>query len=147
MRKIILFALAVSCAVTRADGIVGRWKTVDDETGKPKSIVEIFKDGDQFKAKVVELINPDEPNPRCKHCPDDKKDKPVIGIEFMWDMKETKPGMEWSQGHIMDPKNGKVYRCKMHLEDGGEKLDVRGYLGFSFIGRTQTWLREKAPAG
>lgn len=122
-------------------GVVGRWKTIDDKTGNPKSIVEIFQDGNTFKARVAELISPKEPNPLCKECPGDKKGKPVLGIEMMWDMKETKPGEEWADGHIMDPENGKVYKCRLRIRENGEKLDVRGYIGFSLLGRTQTWLR------
>ncbi len=120
----------------------GKWKTIDDETGKPKSIVEIYKEGDEFKGRIADLINPDEANPVCKECPGDKKDKPIKGLEIVWGLRE-KGSNEWAGGQIMDPKNGKTYKAKMKLIDNGEKLEVRGFIGFSLIGRTQTWLREK----
>lgn len=129
-----------------AEGVTGKWKTIDDETGKPKSIVEIFKDGEIFKARIESLIDPEKKDPVCEKCPDDKNGKPVVGLEIMWDMKETEPGSEWGKGRILDPKNGNVYRCRLRLKDGGEKLEVRGYLGVSLFGRSQTWTREKEPA-
>lgn len=122
--------------------ILGKWKTIDDKTKKPKSIVEIYQEGDQFKARILELINPDEPDPVCKKCSGDKKDKPIKGLEIMWSLKETKAGEQWAGGEILDPNNGKVYRCKLKIKDNGQKLDVRGFIGFSLLGRTQTWLRE-----
>lgn len=124
-------------------GIVGKWKTIDDETGKPKSIVEIFKDGETIKGKIVELINPTEPNPTCKECSGDKKDQPVQGLEIIWDMKEKTANKEWTGGQILDPKNGKVYKCRLRLDEDGSKLEVRGFIGFSLLGRSQTWHREQ----
>ena len=142
-----LFGILLFCGQLHADNksVLGYWKTIDDETGKPKSIVEIFKDNDIFKAKIVELINPDEPNPVCKECSGDKKDKPVAGLEIMWDMKETEKNAEWSDGKILDPKNGKTYKCRLRLKEDGQKLEVRGFIGFSLIGRSQMWLREEKP--
>lgn len=130
-----LFAWAGNTDVT------GKWKTIDDETGKPKSIVEIFKDGEEIKGRILELINPPEPDPVCKECSGDKKDKPVKGLEFMWGLKESDKG-EWSGGQILDPKNGKVYKCRLRLKEDGAKLEVRGFIGFSLLGRSQTWNRE-----
>ena len=75
-----------------------------------------------------------------------KKDKLIKGLEIMWGLKETTAGVEWTGGEIMDPKKGKTYRCKLKLTDGGEKLDVRGFMGFTLFGRTQTWQREKDAA-
>lgn len=121
--------------------VVGKWTTIDDETGKPKSVVEIFRDGDVVKGKIIELINPSEPNPTCKDCPGDKNGKPVQGMEIIWGMKEKKAGKEWGDGEILDPKKGKVYRCKLKLD--GDKLEVRGFIGFSLLGRSQTWQRQQ----
>lgn len=143
----IFISLLLFCGHLYAENksVVGFWKTIDDETGKPKSIVEIFKDNEIFKAKVVTLLNPDEPNPLCKDCPGDKKDKPVTGLEIMWDMKETEKETEWSGGQILDPKKGKTYKCRLRLKEEGQKLEVRGFIGFSLIGRSQIWLREEKP--
>ena len=76
----------------------------------------------------------------CDQCPGDKKDKPVIGLEIMWDLKPYKD--YWSYGEILDPENGKTYKCSIWLEDN-DLLKVRGYIGFSALGRTQTWHRVK----
>lgn len=143
MKKWILALQFLSLAAF-ADGkpVTGRWKTIDDETGKPKSIVELYFEGDTLKGRIAELLNPEEPDPVCKECPGDKKGKPIKGLEIMWDLKESDKGVEWSGGEILDPKKGKVYRCRVRLKDDGEKLEVRGFIGFALIGRSQTWLRE-----
>ncbi len=122
---------------------VGKWKTIDDKSGKPKSIVEIWEDGGKLYGKVDQLLDPkpDDPNPVCKKCSGDLKDQPILGMRIMWDMK--KDGSAWSGGKILDPDNGKTYRCNLALADEGKKLQVRGFIGIALIGRTQTWLREE----
>lgn len=130
-----LFFSAVSYAQ-----IEGKWKTIDDETGKPKSIVEIFKKSDgKYYGKIVQLLAKPE-NETCVKCTDDRKNKPLIGLEIIRGLK--KDGNEFSEGHITDPKNGKTYKCTVKT-DGADKLDVRGYIGFSLIGRSQTWHKVK----
>jgi uncharacterized protein (DUF2147 family) len=122
---------------------VGRWKTVDDVTGKEKSIVTIWEQSGKLYGKIQKLLDPntpDYPNPRCKECNGEQKDQPVVGLRILWDMK--KDGDGWSGGMILDPESGKTYRCLLSLADGGKKLKVRGYLGLSLLGRTQYWLRE-----
>ncbi|MFT6843913.1 MAG: hypothetical protein ACJAUV_000080 [Flavobacteriales bacterium] len=140
MRNIkILSALLFSlffCHQIDAQSIFGTWKTIDDETGKPKSIVEIFeKDGKAF-GKIIKLFR--EPNenqdPICDKCTDDRKDQKILGMEIIREMMQDDD--EWEDGTIMDPKKGTVYDCKMWIEDGN--LQVRGYIAFFF--RTQTWL-------
>jgi uncharacterized protein (DUF2147 family) len=120
---------------------VGRWKTIDDNTGKPKSIVRIWEEGGKLFGKVESLIlQPGEdPAPKCTKCEGERKDKPVIGMVILWDL--TKDGSEWSGGKILDPDNGKTYRCYVEPVEGGAKLKVRGYIGFALLGRTQYWLR------
>jgi uncharacterized protein (DUF2147 family) len=121
--------------------VVGKWKTIDDDTGKPKSIVEIFKDGEEFKARILELINPDEPNPLCDKCTGEKENKPVKGMEIMSGVEEVEKGEEWGDGEILDPKNGKTYSVRLRLKENGDRLEVRGYIGISLLGRNQTWHR------
>lgn len=135
-----LMLIATQC-VAAVPSVTGHWETIDDETGKPSSIIEIFKVGDVFKGKIIKLIDPDEPTPTCNKCPGEKLDKPVLGLEIIWGMKETKPNQEWGGGEILDPRKGKSYKCRMHLIADGRKLNVRGYIGFSLLGRTQTWMR------
>ena len=115
---------------------IGKWKTIDDNTGKTKSIVEISERGGKLFGKVLELFDPEKPNPNCEEC--DKDDprymKPITGMEVIRNME--KDGDKWEDGDILDPENGKVYRCKLWVENG--KLQVRGYIAFLY--RTQTWL-------
>lgn len=132
---IILIAILISAATVSAQSIVGKWKTIDDETGKPKSVVEIFEKNGKFYGKILKLFR--EPNedqdPVCDKCEDDRKNKKIIGMEIIRDMKKS--GSEWKEGTIMDPKKGTVYDCKLWLE--GSNLKVRGYVLFLY--RTQTW--------
>lgn len=129
--------------ISYAQDIAGRWKTVDDETGKVKSIVKIYKvrNGKYF-GKVEKLfIDPKyDQNPKCVECSGQKKDKPIIGMIIITNIKKTEDNM-WENGEILDPENGKTYDCKIWLEDG--KLIVRGFLGISLLGRSQTWLKVK----
>jgi uncharacterized protein (DUF2147 family) len=123
---------------------VGKWRTIDDRTGKVKSIVEIYKTTDgTLNAKVLQVLDSDKgPNPLCDACKGDKHNKPITGMVIAWGLKQA--GDTWDDGQIMDPKNGKVYSAKMTPIDGGAKLQVRGYVGFSLIGRNQVWIREAA---
>lgn len=122
---------------------VGIWQTVDDHTGQPKALVQIVEDaGGTLSGKVIKGLGPnDDPARRCTACTDARKDQPILGMTIIDGMRETAGG--WDGGHILDPENGKTYRCKMHLEDGGQKLVVRGYIGVSLLGRSQTWNRQQ----
>ncbi len=133
---IIVFSVAVF-----SQSIVGKWKTIDDETNKAKSVVEIYKENGKYFGKIDKLfLEPGiEPNPKCVECEDDRKNKPIKGMVIITDME--KDGDEYEDGEILDPSTGSVYSCKMWIEDGN--LQVRGYIGFSLFGRSQTWLPYK----
>jgi len=125
---------------------VGKWKTVDDETGRVKSIVIIWKDTAGKLHGKVEKTFPlpgEDVDPVCDKCEGSRKDKKVIGMEILWGMTPAEPGnmLEWENGKILDPKNGKIYSCLMTVTNGGNSLEVRGFIGFSLIGRSQTWQR------
>jgi len=115
--------------------ILGKWNTVDDNTGETKSVVEIFERKGIVFGKVVKLIDPPEPDPVCEKCPtdDNRFGKKIIGMEIIKNMKKS--GDEYVDGDILDPEQGKVYRCKLWIEEGS--LKVRGYWGPFY--RTQTW--------
>ncbi|HEY0653394.1 MAG TPA: DUF2147 domain-containing protein [Chryseosolibacter sp.] len=117
--------------------IVGKWVTIDDNSGEEKSVVEIFEKGGKFFGKVTKLYRDanEDPDPVCDECDNDdpRYKKKIIGMEIIRDMKKS--GEEYSDGDILDPENGKVYKCKLWIE-GGE-LKVRGYWGPFF--RTQSW--------
>lgn len=118
----------------------GRWKTIDDHTGKPKSIVEIRMQNGTLTGAIETLLNPSSPHPTCNLCSGAKKDQPLVGLEILWGFHLD--GAEWSGGQVLDPDTGKVYRATIALEDGGNKLRLHGYIGISLLGRTQYWLRE-----
>jgi hypothetical protein len=134
MKKILL-GLSLLVGVAISAQIEGKWKTIDDETGKAKSIVEIFKKNDgKYYGKIQQLMQKPT-NDNCVKCKDDRKNKPLIGLEIIRGLE--KDGDEFTGGTITDPKNGKTYKCTITRD--GNKLNVRGYIGFSVIGRTQVW--------
>ncbi|MGN6225300.1 DUF2147 domain-containing protein [Dyella sp. KULCS107] len=133
--------LIAGSAFAATDTPVGTWKTIDDKTHQPKSIVEITDNNGELQAKVVKVLNSDEgPNPICKECDGARKNQPIEGMTIMWGV--TKDDDVWDGGKILDPKNGKEYKVKLTLTDGGQKLDVHGYIGFALLGRSQVWERQ-----
>jgi uncharacterized protein (DUF2147 family) len=118
---------------------LGQWKTIDDKTGAPRAIVRIEQKGDKYFGHIEESFTPGAKTRVCSECTDDRKNQPIIGLEVIRNMSRRDEG--YAGGEILDPDSGWVYRCKFHLEDGGQKLLVRGYLGISLFGRTQTWVR------
>lgn len=134
---LLLLAPAVHAAT---DTPVGTWRTIDDDTGKAKSIVQIEDVDGKLQGKVIKVLQSDQgANPVCKDCEGERHDKPVEGMTILWGMQRN--GKEWSGGQILDPSNGKTYKCKMSMLDGGQKLKVRGFIGFSMFGRNQVWER------
>ena len=141
MKKILLI-FAVSLFIVPVGhgqtSVFGKWKTIDDETGEAKSVVEIFRKGDKAFGKIVEILDKKNPSPVCDKCDDDdpRKGQKILGMEIIKDLE--KDDDEWDGGTVLDPENGKVYRCKIWIEN--KKLIIRGYIGISLIGRSQTWL-------
>lgn len=129
-----------SMLAVQAQDVVGKWKTIDDNTGKEKSIVEIYKEGDKYYGKVLKLLNPSKPNPTCNNCTGEEKGAPIEGLVIIKGLQ--KKGDEYTGGKITDPESGKQYKCTIKL-NGKDKLDVRGYVGISLLGRTQTWEKAK----
>lgn len=121
-----------------AQDITGKWKTIDDKSGEAKSIVEIFKKNGKVYGKVIEILDPTKQKATCRNCPEEFNGKPILGMVILNDLE--KDGDEYSGGTVLDPNNGKVYKCLIALE-GPNKLEVRGYIGFSLIGRSQYWER------
>lgn len=135
--------LAFTSLAFAAESPAGRWQTIDDETGKPKSIVEIQTAVDgTLSGKVAQILKSDQgPNPLCSKCEGERKDQPITGMTILWDLKPDGEGA-WSGGSILDPAKGKTYRAKAKLLEGGDKLEVRGYIGIEALGRSQTWVRQ-----
>ena len=133
---ICLLCCEISIAQSTPAGI---WKTIDDATGEAKSYVEIFEKDGKWCGKVIELLQ-DEPSTVCEKCPGAKKDQLVVGMEIMWDLQPYKD--YWSYGRVLDPENGKTYKCSIWLTNGNT-LKIRGYIGISALGRNQNWYRVK----
>ena len=121
-----------------SQSILGKWKTIDDESGKAKSVIEIFEKNNKIYGKVVEIIEVERRNGKCVKCPGEDKNMPILGMIIIKGL--TKDGDAFNGGKILDPQTGKLYKCTIEL-DGKDKLNVRGYIGISLIGRSQTWLR------
>ena len=147
MKFLLITILLISGSVFAQSPILGRWKTIDDETGKPKSIVNIFEKDGIVYGKIESIFrSPEEDsNPKCDKCSGDKKDQFIIGMQIMEGLKKESEAV-WVDGKILDPNNGKTYSCKAEVIDNGQKLKLRGFIGISLIGRTQTWIREPAVA-
>ena len=140
--SLLAFSLLMTTSAFSADmtSAVGNWETIDDKTGKAKSVVQITQVGNELRGSIIKLMDPKKQDAVCDECKGANKDKPIKGMIMMWGLKEA--GAGWAGGRILDPSNGKVYKAKMGLSDGGKKLNVRGYIGFALLGRTQTWNRQ-----
>lgn len=151
---LLAFALAAPAPAEAAPKLdpTGYWLTVDDDGKLPRSIVHIKKDAQgKLVGEVVKLFRkPDEnPNPLCDECDEgfkgaNIKGKPALGLTILWDVVYDEDE-EWDDGEILDPGNGKTYSVELEVQNGGQKLKVRGYLGVSLLGRTQHWHRTKKP--
>ncbi|PIQ43105.1 MAG: hypothetical protein COV52_06935 [Gammaproteobacteria bacterium CG11_big_fil_rev_8_21_14_0_20_46_22] len=141
---VLLFSLSLSCVVFAVNlaSPIGYWKQYDDHTGKLQSIMQIYKaDDGTFSGRIITgfKINGKAPNLYCTKCGGKYHNHRLAGLTIMSGLHQTAD--DWEGGHIFDPNSGHLYKVKMHLTKGGHDLAVRGYIGFSLLGRTQTWVR------
>lgn len=136
-----LFTLALP-ALAGNTSAVGLWKSIDDGTGKPKAEIRISESNGVLTGRVEKLYRApgEDQNPVCAKCDGEDRGRPIIGLSIIDGMK--KDGDGYSGGTILDPENGKVYKSRMILLDGGAKLEVRGYIGVPMLGRSQVWIRQ-----
>lgn len=141
------FLCTAALAAIDARGPVGKWRTIDDDSGKPRAIVEIDSSDGELHGKIVKLLNQpaDAPPPVCDECEGPRHGKPVLGMTVLWGL--AKDGDEWTDGKILDPESGDIYDASIQLSEDGQTLKVRGYLGISLLGRTQTWQRVSTTQG
>ena len=137
----LVLAVAVLAAQAQTSP-VGLWKTVDDDTGKEESLVRFSASGGVYTGKIEKLLDPAKQDAKCDPCSDERKDQPVLGMTIVRNVKQNAGDAAlWDGGEILDPNNGKTYKVRIKPVDGGQKLEVRGYIGAPLLGRTQTWLR------
>ncbi len=137
---LLLFLMFTSLAQAADNSAAGLWQSIDDKTGKPRSHIRIHDNNGEFSAVVEKgLLDTDTADAVCNKCQDARKDKPIIGMTILEGMKQR--GNLYEGGQILDPENGKIYRCKMKLDATGNKLEVRGFIGISLFGRSQMWTR------
>jgi uncharacterized protein (DUF2147 family) len=138
---VVALACAGAASLTAAElSPEGLWKTTDDRTGKPRGMVRIYRENGALYGRVEATLDPAEARQVCDLCTDERRNKPVVGMIVMRGLRKN--GGEYNGGDILDPDTGSVYRCKLRIEDQGRKLIVRGFIGFSIFGRTQTWTRQ-----
>jgi len=121
---------------------VGLWKTIDDSTGQPRSLVRITESAGVLTGRIEKGLGPQQGDSVCSKCTDERKDQPLVGMALIRNVKPRDgDASTWDGGDITDPDNGKVYRVRLRPQDEGRKLEVRGYIGAPLLGRTQTWVR------
>lgn len=146
------YAFFLSCIVlvsnaNAKDEIIGQWKTIDDKSGAARAIVQIFKNSDQtYSGKIVKLfpqLSQSEPySDTCFRCKGKLKDTPVVGMQILSGfVGNPKNEDEYINGKIIDPSSGETYKSKMKISKSNRRLNVRGYIGVSQLGRSQTWIR------
>lgn len=130
---------------THAADIAGTWRTVDDKTGYVRAYIQIEKQRDNtYAGKIIkDFPAPGEvPLTQCHNCPAPFTNKPIIGLTILQKMKvDPKDPNNYIGGEVLDPRGGKIYHGKARLNASGNRLTLRGYIGISMIGRSQTWIR------
>ena len=130
-------------ALAQERDALGLWRTFNDSTGQAEALVRITDSGGELRGEVVKVFSPPapSPDPLCEECSGELHNKPITGMTILrglrWD------GEQYAGGEILDPDSGTVYRCRLRVVEGGNKLEVRGFIGVALFGRTQTWLRER----
>jgi uncharacterized protein (DUF2147 family) len=137
----LLIAAAPAMALAQATP-VGVWKTIDDKTQTERSQLRITESAGVLSGRVEKLLAPDAKHDGiCDKCSDDRKDKPMVGLEVLRGVKKASEDNTWDGGTILDALEGKIYKVRLQPIEGGKKLEVRGYIGMPMLGRTQTWIR------
>jgi len=135
---LILLITFLSIFSINAQSVLGQWYSIDPDTGLNESIIEVYKKSDKVYGKIIEILKEEDKDKTCIDCTGKDKDQPIEGLVIIRGL--SKDGDEWTDGKILDPKNGKLYKCYISLEEDN-KLKLRGYIGFSLIGRTEYWHR------
>jgi len=139
MKNILFTILILTISISiHSQTIFGKWHAKNENTGKVDSVIEVYEKEGKAYAKVIEILNKKIKNPICQNCNGENKDKPILGLDILTGLE--KKGDEWSKGEILDPRNGKIYKCYIQLMENN-KLKLRGYVGISLFGKTRYWYR------
>lgn len=142
MRNLIfftLFYLAIHPAF--ADSVVGQWITIDDNDSSKRFEVNISKTQDgELEAVIANVLQTKDADKKCTSCPGAFQNKPLVGLKFLWGFKQE-DSRSWKKGRILDPETGNIYKAQLRLSEDKSSLDVRGYIGVPWIGRSQTWVK------
>jgi uncharacterized protein (DUF2147 family) len=140
MKHGLIFIAICSMMMSTVNGqdVMGKWYSLDPETGKNESIIEVYKNDNKLYAKIIKILKKEDRDKTCIECTGKDKDKPILGMVIVRGLSQD--GNEWGNGKVLDPKNGKLYKCYITLVEKN-KLKLRGYIGFSLIGRTEYWHR------
>ena len=142
MRAISFVAVLLSAcgAVFAQSTPAGLWRNIDDKTGEVKAEIRVTESGGVLNGRIEKVLRKDaKPDEKCVECTDDRKDKPMVGLEIIRGAKKSTDGDVWEGGLILDPENGREYRLRLTPRGNGQKLEVRG--SFGPFWRTQTWVR------
>lgn len=141
MKKLLFTLLLTGITINmNAQSIFGKWENRDEATNKVDSVIEVYEKDGKAYAKIIEITDKDRQNAVCDKCSGKRKNKAILGMDILSGLE--KDGDEWSGGKILDPKNGKEYKCYIKLENDS-KLKIRGYIGFSLLGRTAYWYKKE----
>ncbi|HTT13721.1 MAG TPA: DUF2147 domain-containing protein [Burkholderiaceae bacterium] len=136
----LLLVPIVALAQAASGSPVGLWRTIDDATGRPRALVRLFEEDGRIFGRIEQGLDPNQAGAEvCDLCTDERRGMPKIGLIIIRNMERD--GDVWSGGDILDPDNGKVYRCRLRVVDDNRSLEVRGFIGFALLGRTQMWER------
>jgi uncharacterized protein (DUF2147 family) len=134
-------SLNLTQSTPAATSPVGSWKTIDDETHKPRAIVRIEEQAGVLSGRIVQLFRDpgEDQNPVCVDCTGERHNQPVLGMTILWNFRAHDD--LWSGGEVLDPEEGSIYRATLRLRDGGAHLELHGYIGIPLLGRSQIWER------
>ena len=137
-----IFIVAVSSLAAAQMTPVGSWHSFDEKTGELKSLIVISDTGGVLTGHIEKLLRKEaDQKAVCKDCTDDRKDKPLLGLELIRNARQVEGKDVWEGGTIVNPEGGTIYKLRMTPIEGGQKLEVRGFVGFALLGKTQTWVR------
>ncbi len=143
MKDLLSIALLACAGAACAQATpVGLWKTIDDNTGKERTLVRITETAGVVSGRIEKRLDPTaQPDDKCVKCSDDRKDQPLQGLEIIRGLKKADGADRWEGGSVLDPEEGKLYKARLTPLEGGKKLELRGYVGVPLLGRSQTWTR------